>query len=104
MPPDPPKLSPQPPDDSAPLSLEKTPAHFPVTAQYVQRKLAESGQGKPRIPPKLTPWLFAGFILSGAVTGVVVGDSDVPVWIMKAAAIGTAFFGGMLGISTGWRK
>lgn len=101
---DAPRPSPKPPDDSAPLSLEKTPSHFPVTAQYVQRKLHEQGLGKPRIPPSWTPWLLAGFIFSGAVTGVVVGDSDVPVWIVKSAAIGSAFFGGMLALGTGWRK
>lgn len=101
---DAPRPSPVPPRDSAPLASEKTPSHFPVTAQYVQRKLAEQGLGKPRIPPKLTPWLFAGFVLSGAVTSVIMGDPDVPKWLVKAAAIGSLFFGGMLGISTGWRK
>lgn len=100
----PPASTPKPPDDSAPLALDKTPAHFPVTAQYVKNKLAETGMGKPRIPPKLTPWLFAGFVLSGAVTSVVVGDPSVPGWLVKAAAIGSIFFGGLLGLSTGLRK
>jgi len=99
-----PRPSPRPPDNSAPLALDKTPSHFPVTAEYVRRKLAEAGQGKPRIPPKLTPWFFAGFTLSGAVTAALMGDPDVPGWILKVAAVGTMFFGGMLGLGAGWRK
>lgn len=101
---DAPLPSPKPPDDSAPLAIEKTPADFPVTAKYVQRKMAEAGQGQPRIPPKLTPWLFAGFTLSGSVTAALLGDPEVPTWILKSAAVGTMFFGGMLGLGTGWRK
>jgi hypothetical protein len=101
---DAPRPSPQPPKDDAPLSLDKTPSTFPVTAQYVQRKLFESGMGKPVISSKLTPWFFAGYTLCGAVTAVVVGDPDVPGWLVKSAAIGAIFFGGLLGIGTGWRK
>lgn len=65
---------------------------------------AQSPTGKPVISPKLTPYFFAGFTLCGAITGVVVGDPTVPVWLIKGAAIGTAFFGGLLGIGAGWRK
>lgn len=102
--PNPPKPSPQPPDDSAPLSLERTPSHFPVTAEYVKRKMEAESNGKPVVSRKLTPYFLAGFILCGAVTSVVVGDPDVPGWLVKAAAIGSLFFGGLLGISPGWRK
>lgn len=102
--PSPPEPSPKPPDDNAPLSLDKTPSHFPVTADYVKRKMAAESNGKPVISPKLTPWFFAGFTLCGAVTSVVAGDPDVPGWVIKAAAIGTLFFTGLLGIGSGWRK
>lgn len=96
--------SPKPPDDSAPLTLEKTPSHFPVTAQYVKNKLAAESNGKPILSKKLTPYFFAGFILCGAVTSVVVGDPDVPGWLLKVAGVGSLFFGGLLGIGPGWRK
>ena len=101
---DSPRPSPRPPDDSAPLSLEKTPSHFPVTAQYVKNKLAAESNGKPVVSKKLTPYFLAGFILCGAVTSVVVGDPEVHPWVIKAAAIGSLFFGGLLGIGPGWRK
>jgi hypothetical protein len=103
----PPAPSPRPPNpDAAPLSLDKTPSHFPVTAEYVRRKLQErdTEHGKPVVSKKLTPWFFAGYTLCGAVTAVVVGDPSVPGWLVKTAAIGALFFGGLLGISTGWRK
>lgn len=101
----------------------KTPASFLVTTTYVKAKLLETEKhiaqvadhaareaarqehnGKPRIPPFLTPYFFLGFLLSGAITSVVVGDPDSPKWVLKAAAIGTMFFGGALGIGPGWRR
>lgn len=101
---DKPRPSPRPPDDSAPFALDKTPTHFPVTAEYVKRKLAESGQGRPRIPPRLTPWFLIGFTVCTAVTGVVIGDPSWPVWLVKSAGMGTAVFGALLALGTGWRK
>jgi uncharacterized membrane protein YadS len=100
----PPGPSPKLPDDSAPVALEKTPAYGLVTAEYVKRKMAAESNGKPVVSKKLTPYFLAGFILCGAVTSVVVGDPDVPGWVVKAAAIGSMFFGGLLGIGPGWRK
>lgn len=105
-----PRASPRPPDDSAPLSLEKTPSRFPVVvefpmiAAFVQRRLSEQGVGKPVISPKLTPWALGGLILCGAVSNVLTGDPDVPLLVVKVANIGTLFFTGLLGIGTGWRK
>ena len=104
---DPVQPSPGVPDpDAAPLSLEKTPSHFPVTAQYVANKLAKRDEtrGVPVIPKKWTPVFLAGFVLCGAVTSVVVGDPNVPNWLIKASAIGSLFFGGLLGIGPGLRK
>lgn len=118
-----PAQSRRPPDDSAPLSLEKTPSSFLVTVPYVKAKLAQAelqmkqvaeeaarsaarteNNGRAVISPKFTPYFFAGYTLCGAITAVVVGDPDVPGYVIKAAAIGALFFGGLLGASTGWRK
>lgn len=60
--------------------------------------------GKPVVSPKLTPWFIAGFVLCGAVVGAVSGDPMVPLWVVKAATVGTTFFGGMLSIGPGLRK
>jgi hypothetical protein len=87
-----------------PAEFEKTPSHFPVTAAYVQRKLAERDNGKPVFSPKLAPWFFAGFTLFSAVLTAVVGDPTVPLWIVKVAAIGATTFGGLLAATPGFRK
>lgn len=100
----PPKAGPRLPDDSAPLSLEHTPAHFPVTAEYVKRKLAEQSTGKPVFSPKLVPWFFAGFTLFSAASAAVVGDPSIPSWVVKVAVIGATTFGGLLAASPGFRK
>lgn len=70
---EPPRLSPRPPDDSAPLALEKTPAHFPVTAEYVKRKL-EARDGARWQPSKSTP-------LWAAITIGIVGSAAAPLML-----------------------
>jgi hypothetical protein len=61
-----PRASPRPPDDSAPLLLEKTPSHFPVTAQYVKNKMAEAGMRPAHVPQRREPLWVAIFV--GIVT------------------------------------
>ena len=88
------------PSPRPPLSPDRT----PITAAYVERKLAERDNGKPVFSPRLTPWFFIGFTLFSAITTAVVGDPAMPVWLVKAAVIGTATFGGLLAASPGLRK
>lgn len=66
---------------------------------------ATSPTGTPVIPAKFTPFIFMGFTLCGAVTSVAVSmENIIPRPVLVIAAIGSIFFGGLLGISPGWRK
>ena len=99
--------TPKPPDDNAPLTLDKTPSHFPVTAQYVTNKLAERDEtrGRPVVNKALTPFFLAGFTLCGSVTTVAMSfEGVIPRPVLIVAAIGSMFFGAMLGIGPGLRK
>jgi acetyl-CoA carboxylase beta subunit len=75
----------------------------PRVIKQIERHIEKASTGKPRLSPKLTPWFLAGFSLCGAVTAVVVGDPSVPGWVVKLAAVGSLFFGGLLGSSAGLR-
>lgn len=120
----PPAASPVPPDDSAPLNLEKTPAHGVVTVPLLVRKLAQAearmamvaeeasargvkkeSNGKPVIPKGAAPWLLAGFTLCGSVTTVAMSyEGAIPRWLLIMAAIGSMTFGGLLASSSGLRR
>lgn len=123
-----PAASPRPPDDSAPLEWSKTPSHGVVPAHqvpmYVKAKLEqaqaryeelareaareavrEASNGKPVLPRSLTMWFFAGFTMCGSITTVAMSFEGVmPRGMLVAAAVGTMFFGGMLGLGSGLRK
>lgn len=81
----------RPPDDSAPLNLEKTPSHFPVTAQYVKTKLAEMGMRPAHVPQRREPlWaaLFVGVVTASGPLLML----DNPRWnvVLGAALMGAA--------------
>lgn len=123
-----PAPGPRPPDDSAPLELQHTPAHGAIgpfgVKPYVAAKLAqaqahyeevaraaareaarEASNGKPVLPKSLTMWFFAGFTMCGSITTVAMSFEGVmPRAMLVAAAVGTMFFGGMLGLGSGLRK
>lgn len=93
--------SPKPPDDSAPLSLEKTPSHFPVTAEYVKRKMAAESNGKPVISPKVVKYLLPVIAVSGAIALAPTMGVDVsflPPLVPKYAAL-VWFIGMTLGLA-----
>jgi hypothetical protein len=119
-----PARGPRPPDDSAPLNLEHTPATFLVTVPYVKAKLLEAekrlavvadqaareaareeNNGKPVLPKALTPWFLAAFTLCGSVTTVAMTfEGAIPRPLLITAAVGSMFFGAMLGVGPGLRK
>lgn len=104
---DPVRPSPKPPDDKAALAHELTPSDFPATRRFVKNELAarDVDRGRPVLSKTLTPWFFAAFTLCGSVTTVAMSFEGVlPKGVLVAAAVGTMFFGGMLGIGPGLRK
>lgn len=112
---EPPRPSPRPPDDSAPLKHPKTPAGGIPDIALMKRKIAEAeGRlvermaatdiGKPRIPARWVPFLYVGLTACGAITTALIGDPTIPPWVLKVAAVGTLTFGGLLAGSPGWRK
>jgi hypothetical protein len=97
----PPNPSPKPPRDDAPLSLEKTPSHFPVTAEYVKRKMAAESNGKPILSSKVVKFLLPIIAISGAIALAPTMGVDVsflPPLVPKYAAL-ISFIGMTLGLA-----
>jgi hypothetical protein len=90
----PPAPSPRPPNpDAAPLSLDKTPSHFPVTAEYVKRKMADAGMSPRWVPKKRTPlWAALAFGVLSSAGPVLLAPAVT--WQVFAGSV-------MLGLSTG---
>lgn len=101
--PSPPRPSPTVPSDVSlpklPAEFEKTPSHFPVTAAYVQRKLAESGNAPRWIPNNRTPFWVAVFVGAVSASGPLLMLETVSLRVviasalMGAASSMAAFFG-----------
>lgn len=74
------------------------------TAKAVAKAVSDSSNGKPRIPAAWVPYLYVGLTVCGAITTALIGDPDVPSFVLKFAAVGTLTFGGLLAGSPGLRK
>jgi hypothetical protein len=80
--------------------------HLAQVADHAAREAArEEHNGTPVISRALTPWFLAGFTLCGSVTTVAMSfEGAIPRPVLVAAAVGSMFFGAMLGIGPGLRR
>lgn len=101
----PPKASPRPPDDSAPLARPDSWSGVdPRVIAAMERRIAKASNGKPVVQPRLVPYFSAGLTVCVTVAGASQLDLGLPPKLFAWATLGALVFAALLGNSPGWRK